>query len=105
MNGLIISKPNKDATKAEKKHQTFNSESNQWKIHRRFTSNFTANNQTNTLAHGLGYTPAFISFEKQSANSYFNWAPVNDYVDGEKISMLGNNGDIRSVILFKDFGR
>lgn len=103
--GLVISKSNRDVEKAPFRHQSFHSDANQWKIHRAVTIYFTAANQTKTLAHGLGYTPAYIAFQKSSANAYFHWASVNDYVDSEKITTLSNNGDIRSFIFFKDFGR
>lgn len=105
MNGLFISKPNKDVTKAQKKDLIFDSEANQWKIHLKVERSFTAASQTKTLAHGLGYTPAFLSFEKVSGNNYYNYASTSDYINENNLSLLGDNGDLRTALILKDFGR
>lgn len=105
MNGLFISKPNKDITTAQKKDLIFDSEANQWKIHLRIDNVFTANNQTKTVDHQLNYTPAFLSFEKVSGNTYYNYASISDYINATTLSLLGDSGDMRTVIVLKDFGR
>lgn len=103
--GLLVSQLGKDARSSDARNQAFNSDANVWKIHRQTSFLFTSNNQTKIYAHGLNYTPAFISFERGSGNAYYNWSQVSDYTDVSNLTLLGNNNDMRSVIILKDFGR
>ena len=102
--GIKISQDGYDVKTADIKNLVLTSKANQFKIHLKGTLTFTSNNQTQTVAHGLAYTPSYIAFQKLSANAYYNFADTNTYIDGTNLTSLGNNGDILSSIIFKDIG-
>lgn len=102
--GIKISQDGYDVKTAAIKNMVLTSQANQYKILIKGVANFTSNNQTINVAHGLSYTPNFIALTKLNGNSYYGWATSNDYVDGTNLSMLGNNGDSTSYIIFVDIG-
>lgn len=103
--GIKISQDGFDVKTAAISDLVLTSKANQYKIHLKGTANFTAPNQRINVAHGLAYTPAYISYQKVSPNSYYNWqSAAQDYVDGTNLSLFGNTNDITSYIIFKDIG-
>lgn len=103
--GIKISKDGFDVKTAAIKNLILTSKANQFKIHLKGSLTFTANNQTKTVSHGLGYTPSYIAYEKVSGSSYYNFRQGGqDFINSTVLSFLSNNGDIVSYIIFKDLG-
>jgi len=102
--GIKISKPGYNVFTASIKNLILTSKAQQFKIHMKGTVNFTSDNQRINIAHNLSYTPSYLVMTKSSANSYYNWATVNNYIDGTYLSLLGNTNDQASYVIFKDLG-
>ena len=102
--GIKVSKSGYDVKTATIKNLVMTSGANQWKVSQKGSVSFTADGQTKTITHGLGYTPAYLTMTKKSGNGYYEWANTNDVTDGTRLKLVGNNGDTTSYIIFVDFG-
>jgi hypothetical protein len=69
--GIKISKPGVDADTASDKDLVFSSKFDTFRVHSTGIGSFTANLalQTDTIAHTLGYTPAFMVFSEIHAGA------------------------------------
>lgn len=107
MIGIRISK-GKNVKTAALKELVSSSETSQWKVHKTGELVATGANQIFTIEHGLGYTPAFLAFIRQTTfNSYYQLDLFGgaNWIDKNTLSLqLINSGDKVTYIIFKDFG-
>jgi hypothetical protein len=102
--GIKISQDGYDVKTAPIDKLVLTSKANQWKVHMKGTVTFTSNGSTITVSHGLGYTPAFIVMTKNASDSYYQNGNINNSADSTYLYLVGNNGDVSSYVIFKDFG-
>ena len=109
--GMKISKDGYDVKDASIKNLILTSEANQWKTHLKGSVTFTSGSQTVTIAHGLGYTPAFlwlyhsVYWTGDDANRYYWGGSSNNSADDTYLYVYGSDiGDIVQYVIFKDFG-
>jgi len=103
--GIKISKDGYNVGTASLENLVLSSKANQFKIHLQGSLTFTSDNQTKTVSHNLSYTPSYIAFIKDSANSYYNFEfGGQSYIDDSVLSFLADTDDIISYLIFKDIG-
>lgn len=103
--GIKISKDGYDVKTATIENLVLTSKANQFKIHLQGTLTFTSDNQTQTISHGLSYTPAYMAYTKDNGGTYYYFRQGGqDYVDSTYLSFLASTGQIISYIIFKDLG-
>ena len=109
--GFKISQDGYNVKTAETKNLVMTSKANQWKIHSQGVVTFTSTNQTINIAHGLGYTPAFLSlyhskFWTATDPDRFSWTNSGAATsDGTNLKATGSDIDDQVMyVIFKDFG-
>ena len=106
--GMKISKSGQDVKTAGVKNLVMTSKANQWKIHMTGTVTGTT---TQNIAHGLGYTPAYLIYDYHSSGFYSGLARENggSYTFGTNLVVippyvLGVSVGYSRYFIFKDIG-
>lgn len=86
--GIRISKDGFDVKTANILQQTFNSEKNCLKISAEGTSSYTGTGGSITIAHGLGYIPAWLLwFEVDGSGKWFGQY-MNEHLSGKGVNVI-----------------
>lgn len=97
MYGIKVSKPGFDVKTAERKDLIMVSDAEQYRVHMSGEVTFIADSEEIEVEHNLLYTPSFLV-----VNDNGRWG--GQYIDDERLYLLGNTGDSSRYIIFLDLG-